>query len=701
MQKRGLGQQAFQRVNDSYSRSTVIVWDTPDLFPQTATSTRTSTASGSHHRTASRSGGPNDTVIDMSATPASVTSRIEGHLEAVSHTGQGSIEPSPYDEAPMKGRRSSTRTGSGRHSKAGILRLLLFLTGLLCTSLSGAALYQTSSLSLSSLGRGPRLRPQTGSEESSQHVHALQDYLVPDLCPQAEPLFPHRQRVLDEDLNRMFAEEAFKLKAYEAFGGALRIPTESYEDMGPVGNDSRWDIFGELHGYLQKTFPRVFEDLDVTKVNTYGIVLHWQGANETALPVLMTAHQDVVPVDPSTYEDWNQPPYSGLYDGTWIWGRGSCDDKSDLVASLQAIDVLLEQGFKPRRTFVWAFGFDEESSGTQGAGHLAQYLENRYGTNGFALLLDEGGSAYGTAYGGDVVFAFPALSEKGYLDVQIEVTAPGGHSSVPPAHTAIGMLSAMIVELETQPHPATLTRHSSAYNATQCAARYAPEYPADLRRLAREAEESDEALEELKEELLETFGEEYSALLRTTQAVDLVWGGVKVNALPESAGAVVNHRIVEDSSVADVQTRLASLLRPLAIRFNLTMEAFGRTVPAGTGKNGHLTLSVAFGYELDPSPVTPTGEDPYQVLAGTIRGAILDSGRSKTTEVVVVPRIETGNTDTARYWNLTRNIVRYSHVREGDRYNGFHTVNEAIRAEGWMESARFYTRFILNCDEYL
>lgn len=71
----------------------------------------------------------------------------------------------------------------------------------------------------------------------------------------------------------------------------------------------------------------------MTKVNTYGIVLHWQGSDETALPVLMTAHQgmyaraviyvrfhlqdmlDVVPVDPATFEDWSNPPYSGIYDG--------------------------------------------------------------------------------------------------------------------------------------------------------------------------------------------------------------------------------------------------------------------------------------------------------------------------------------------------------------------------------------------------
>lgn len=106
------------------------------------------------------------------------------------------------------------------------------------------------------------------------------------------------------------------------------------------------------------------------------------------------------------------------------------------------------------------------------------------------------------------------------------------------------MLAAMIVELEEHPYEPVLTRQSSAYDSTQCAAAYAPEYPAGLRELARAAVHSDAALAELKDALLDTFPE-YDALLRTTLAVDLIEGGVKVNALPERAAAIVNHRIVE------------------------------------------------------------------------------------------------------------------------------------------------------------
>jgi Gly-Xaa carboxypeptidase len=98
--------------------------------------------------------------------------------------------------------------------------------------------------------------------------------------------------------------------------------------------------------------------------------------------------------------------------------------------------MLLSHRFKPHRTVVLAFGFDEEISGTQGAGALAPYLEDTYGRNGFSMLVDEGGVMI-DSYG--ATFAAPAIGEKGYIDVKVEVTTPGGHSSIPPPnqHTVL------------------------------------------------------------------------------------------------------------------------------------------------------------------------------------------------------------------------------------------------------------------------
>lgn len=103
--------------------------------------------------------------------------------------------------------------------------------------------------------------------------------------------------------------------------------------------------------------------LTQTRINTHALLYHWPGTDSSLKPILLTAHQDVVPVEPNTVDSWIHPPYSGLYDGTWVWGRGSLDDKSGLVGIMVTLEKLIEKGFKPKRGILVGFGIDEEASG--------------------------------------------------------------------------------------------------------------------------------------------------------------------------------------------------------------------------------------------------------------------------------------------------------------------------------------------------
>lgn len=77
------------------------------------------------------------------------------------------------------------------------------------------------------------------------------------------------------------------------------------------------------------------------------------------------------------------------------------------------------------------------------------------------------------------VTAQPSVTEKGYIDIRLTVSSPGGHSSIPPKHTvefliqsplkvmltqylvqSIGLLATMITELEASPIPVKLSRGS-------------------------------------------------------------------------------------------------------------------------------------------------------------------------------------------------------------------------------------------------
>ncbi|KAH9962677.1 carboxypeptidase S [Russula dissimulans] len=523
------------------------------------------------------------------------------------------------------------------------------------------------------------------------------------LCPQSDILYPERHAQLWKDLGDSFDEDTFTVRAVEWLAGAVRIRTESYDKMGPVGVDERWEAFRPFHDYLVQSFPLTHKSLTLTTVNTYGLLYEWKGSNDSLKPLLLAAHQDVVPVDPETVEQWKYPPYSGYYDGEFIWGRGSSDDKSGLIGILASIETLLGKDFKPDRTIVLAFGFDEEASGLHGAKHLSDAMLKKYGEDSFALLVDEGG-IFGDI-GGSII-AIPGIAEKGYIDTKVTVSTPGGHSSAPPPHTSIGILARLLVEYEANPIEPHLDRGTPVYDTIQCVGQHAKHFPAHLRALIKTSVHSDRALRKLEEALIrDRF---YRALIGTTQAIDLVQGGVKSNALPEEAWAVVNHRVATQSSVAAVRERDTDVLRHLAKEFNLTFTAFGSAI-SGDSEDGAsartLTLADAWGTALEPAPVTPTGKDsaPWQLLSGTIK-ATYNAHRSSegADNIFVSPGIMTGNTDTRYYWNLTRHIVRYNHQNGGNSRalpNNIHTVNEHIRADNFVEVIRFFTTLILNADE--
>lgn len=540
----------------------------------------------------------------------------------------------------------------------------------------------------------PYLTTSAFTTHESQRLLTIED----DMCPQVSAITPSNHNSLIDILDEEYGTKEFKLKAYESLGGAVRIPTVCYDDLGTPEEDLRWKIFDGFHTYIEQRFPKVHTNLQRTKVATYALVYHWQGTDTSLKPLLLAAHMDVVPTNAATEADWINPPFSGYYDGEWIWGRGSCDDKPGVIGTMTAIETLLEQGFKPTRTVILAYGIDEERGGTTGAAAIGEYLVDTYGEDSISMIVDEGGG-YSDLSG--TVFATPAVAEKGYLDVRMDVLTPGGHSSRPPRHTGIGILASVVTELEANPHVPKLARDRTYYQGLQCRAKYDAGFPSDMRKLVIESQTSDAKLHEL-ETKLDDFDPAYSASAGTTQAIDIIYGGVKINALPEAVYAITNHRIADHSSVSELQDRFASIVAPVAAKHNMSLDAFGKQIGFEASTWGSVKVSEAFASALEPAPVTPTiGSGPYELLSGTVLSTLKTNLRTDNFPEfsVVSPGLSLGNTDTRHYWSLTRHIFRYGHRGTADAYNGAHTINEAIRAEGFLEQIRFFTRLILNADE--
>ncbi|KAJ6627633.1 carboxypeptidase S [Mycena sp. CBHHK59/15] len=521
------------------------------------------------------------------------------------------------------------------------------------------------------------------------------------LCPQASPLTPRKNESLWAELTNLHATDEFAARAIAQLSAAVQIPTETFDAMGPVGEDERWASRGLFVEHLVQAFPLIHATLELKKVNTYGLLYTWKGADLSLKALLMMGHYDVVPVAPLSADQWTHPAYSGYFDGESIWGRGSLDDKSGVISILTSIEVLLEKGFTPTRSVVLSFGFDEEGGGYQGAGELGKVLLDRFGPDSFAMIVDEG-SGFSEQYG--AAFAVPGVAEKGSVNVNIEVQTPGGHSSVPPEHTSIGILAALIVHLENNAPKAALEVGTPAFEMAQCFGAHGPAIAPKLRSAILRAVKSKKALRTAESMLLQD--KMFKALVGTTLAVDIINGGVKSNALPEQASAVVNHRIATQSSVNATISRDAFVVKDLASKFNLSMTAYGEEMTSASISAGSLILTAPLRVSLEPAPITPTGADaaPYQILAGTIRSTYNTrralKGAKDDLPLFVTPGLMSGNTDTRFNWALSEHIFRYGHrnlLRGG--LGNIHTVNEHISADSFTEMITFFTTLILNMDE--
>lgn len=405
-----------------------------------------------------------------------------------------------------------------------------------------------------------------------------------------------------------------------------------------------------------------------------------------AAPAWPTADApDVVPVLKETEYLWEHPPFSGDYDGTYIWGRGSSDDKSSVTGIMAAIELLLERGkFEPKRTIVLGFGHDEERGGMRGAPAIRDWILAKYGKDSMAMLVDESSHGIETQWG--QTFGLPAVAEKGKFDLNMTVSTRGGHSSIPPAHTGIGLTSLLVATLERHPHEPRLEKTSPIWGFLQCAADYASDMPKDLKKAVKKSNAGDKkAFKHLPRKLIEAMpgragpgqGNIVEALMTTTQAADIIYGGAKINALPEVVSTFVNYRIDVGSSVAELQQRIFDTLLPTAKEFDLALVGFGRSFKPKHTAVGTVTLDTpAWGEDLEPAPISPTNvESPaWRMLAGTARAIWASradvspdgtvANLSSTDDLIMAPYMMTGNTDTRRYWDLTGNIYRFRYISD-------------------------------------
>jgi carboxypeptidase PM20D1 len=448
--------------------------------------------------------------------------------------------------------------------------------------------------------------------------------------------------------------------------GAVHIETISHPSP-----DAREDAqFAKLQAYLKETFPSVRDRLGWEDLGG-SILLTWKGSDAGLKPLLLLAHMDVVPATeegadgPSAESDsWARLAFGSDLEATkpFIVGRGTLDDKVSVVGILEATEALVKEGFTPRRTLLLAFGRDEEVGGKRGAARIARTLSER-GVRP-ECVLDEGSYVLeGLVPGVSRPVAPIGVAEKGYVDVELSVQAPGGHSSLPPPQTAIGVLSAAVARLEGHPLPARLDGLTG-----ETIRSLAPEVPFGPRVVLANTWLFGGVLERLL-----AASPPANALIRTTTAVTLVQGGTKDNVLPGSAAAIVNFRLLPgDTSKSVLNHVLRAVNDPrVSVRF------------ADPAKYSEV---------FEASNVSPSDSDAYQ----TVRSTVLQTFPG----AIVVPYLVSAGTDARHYEDLTDNVYRFLPLRlASEDLERIHGPDERIRRGDFTRAVRFYYRLIKNFQE--
>lgn len=421
---------------------------------------------------------------------------------------------------------------------------------------------------------------------------------------------------------------------------AIRYRTVSYDSA----NTTSTEEFEHFHKFLERAFPNVHKRLQRQTIATQSLLFYWKGTDSTKAPIMITGHQDVVPVEEATLSLWKVPPFSGAIKDNFVWGRGAADDKGSLIAILESVEKLLEENYVPTRDIYLAFGHDEEARGTRGAKKIAQHLKEKNIKPYF--VLDEGGLITSKQVPGiSKPVALVGISEKGYVTLKLSVNMDGGHSAIPARETAITELSKAIVNLNENPFPAKI------HYTLQAFMDYTGPHMPLLPRIAFANQWLLSSM--IKRKYSSTKGP--NASIRTTLVPTLFSSGMKENAVPSSAVVFVNVRTLPGEH----------------------LESVLRHVRAGID-NPRIHIEPLPGYEF-PETVADVSDSSFAYLQQTIR--------SWDSNTIVAPFMVLGATDGRYYSDLTTQVFRFVPFHDTE---GYHGLNERIEIEDYKKGIAFY-----------
>ena len=441
-------------------------------------------------------------------------------------------------------------------------------------------------------------------------------------------------------------------EAVRRFQSILQSATVWDED-DPEANRS---VFDEFLPKLQGLYPRVFEALELTTINDYGILLRWPGKDPAAAPVVLMAHYDVVFAN---QEDWAHDPFGAeIIDGS-IYARGAVDTKCILAALLEATDHLLAQGHTPPRDIYLCSSNCEESMGLTGE-LMASYFSDRNISPLF--VLDEGGAVIDNApLGVSSEFAAIGVAEKGFFTAYCAVSAKGGHAATPsPADAPAKLVTALSKVLQTSA-PAKLSKPIEAM-LTELATHGS----FGLRLVFAN-------LWLFRPLVLSIMkgNPETAAMVRTTYALTELEGSKAHNVIPKTAKATVNVRVDPHESVQSAMARL--------------QDTFAKAGVAPEDVEFDLMAP------LDPSPISRFDDAIFDYLKSVTKSLYPNAG--------IAPYVQSSCSDARHFSLICPHTYRFAgFLFKGDQRSAIHGVDENLDVDSYKHGVGFYIQLIAHLD---
>lgn len=379
------------------------------------------------------------------------------------------------------------------------------------------------------------------------------------------------------------------------------------------------------------------------------LVARIHGSDPRTKPVMMLAHLDVVE---ARREDWERDPFMLIEEKGTFYARGASDDKAMAASFVANMIRYRQEGYRPESDVILALTAEEEADGTDFNG-VDYLLKNRRALVDARIVLNEGAAGLIDKQGRNVRLSIQA-GEKIFQNYRLEVTSPGGHSSIPARDNAIYRLANGLARLEKYDFPFQLSPITRAY-FERMAKIESGAFAADMTAILNDPPDPG-AIERLS-----AGNRHANATFRTTCVATMLDAGHATNALPQRARANVNCRILPGTPVKEITDTLVRVVDDDKIR--ITAQGDPVVAPA--------------------PPLTPE-----------LLSAVESVSAQMWPGVPVVPTLSTGATD-GRFFNVagipTYGLSGMFHDAEG---SGAHGLNEHIRVRSLYEGDEFLYRMV-------